>query len=339
MIIFMSVGLLLNIFLVYAMIEVSKIYKDGASIICEQKREMVRKRVLAPKKGGENVLVMGNSSILAAFVPAVFDSLLQYHYYSINLGLPAAPLVMNYFTLQDYLNNNDAPDYILLNLNIYNEKWYGGFPKYGLQGVSSLAEIYSYYTNLSDKKIVRNFFFPCNIYLKPIVKYCYNSIFNRNDFLATRQKNRTIIEKMGNNRGYYFIREQALFPDEKLPDNFHEGLHPELEMVIGDPFQDPYVQKFFDLAKEQKIKVLLIHSPFRFGRLKQFSSLPDYYEAVLAKYDNVFVAKNGWKFKYYQNSFFSDQVHMNFEGAVKYTKDIAKEFREVFGGNDSYGAY
>lgn len=321
---------MLNIFLIIFMIRISSTYKDGAAIICEQKRKMVRGKIFSGREGKRNILVMGNSSILAAFIPATFDSLLQQDYYSLNLGLPAAPLVMNYFTLKDYLDRNDSLDYILLNLNVYNPKWYGGFPKYGLQGISSLSELYSFYTNISDKRIIKNFFMPCNIYLKAITKYCFNAIFNRDDFYAMIQKNNDIVEKMARDRGYYFIKEQALFADDKLPDNFSEGLAPERELRIGNPFLDPYVQQFFDLTRKSGIKVLLIHSPFRYGRLKQFSKIPYYYEIILNNYDNVFVAENGWKFKYYQNHFFSDKVHMNRKGAQEYTKDIAKEFKEVF---------
>lgn len=58
-----------------------------------------------------NFIVMGDSRAKATFMPNLFD---DDFYNSTNLALPASTPIEGYFTLQKYLENNDAPESLLI---------------------------------------------------------------------------------------------------------------------------------------------------------------------------------------------------------------------------------
>lgn len=63
------------------------VYKDGAAIVCEHKRLLVRKGLVKYAPGKTNIIFMGNSKILAGLVPDTFDKLSGGKTYSYNLAL------------------------------------------------------------------------------------------------------------------------------------------------------------------------------------------------------------------------------------------------------------
>jgi hypothetical protein len=59
--------------------------------------------------------------------------------------------------------------------------------------------------------------------------------------------------------------------------------------------------------------------------------MPSWYRLLLSQYDNVRMADDGWRLKFYENRLFSDPIHLNPEGAVRFTREVCAEFIEVFG--------
>jgi hypothetical protein len=325
-------------------IYVGKVYKSGAEIICEEKREAVRSGKLGYRLEKINVLFMGHSKILSGIIPEYFDSLMDHKVYSLNLSLPALPIGPHYFELLDYLKCNPNPEYIVLHLTKSSKKPHPIFAmlfgSLAVQGIKFPEELISYWINREDKQVVYNFFYPRRIYRRYIGICTYNLIFDYTQIHNKKESNIKIIDQMIKDRGYYFIKEQALFSDHKLPKNFKSTLteNPgnvitfkrQLQEKIDYLNDDPYVKKFFDLVLLNNIKVLLIVQYYREGTFVQLQEMPKLYQAVLDHYQNVFIAEDGWKLKFYSNAFFSDPAHTNYEGAKLYTEDIAEEFKEVF---------
>ena len=325
-------------------IHVGKVYKSGAEIICEEKRKAVRSGKLGNRLGRKNVLFMGHSKILSGIIPEYFDSLLDHKVYSLNLSLPALPIGPHYFELLDYLKCNPSPEYIVLHLTKSSKKAHPIFVmlfgSLAVQGIKFPEELISYWIHRDDKQVVYNFFYPRRIYRRYIGVCTYNLIFNYAEIRNRKENNDKIIDQLIKDRGYYFIKEQALFSDHKLPPNFKNTVSENAARIISSKTQlqkkidylqdDPYVKKFFDLALLNNIKVLLIVEYYREGTFLQLERMPNLYQAVLDNYQNVFIAEDGWKIKFYKNSFFSDPTHTNYEGAKLYTEDIVEEFKEVF---------
>jgi len=311
-----------------------KVYKDGASIVCEQKRIAIRENKWEIPDGKKTVLYFGASDVLSALVPEVFDSTLNNKTYSLNLALPALPIGPYYHALLDYLENNDPPDYIIMTYHVANEPVLL-FDSYANQGIDFPGEVVSYflYHNGSKNQTI-NYLLPCHVYRKPMFKFLYNSVAYPSDIEEKRKQNNAIIRKMIEDRGYYFIKEQSRFPEGKLPADYKEKSDcPEYEMKIYEPDGDVFVEKFFNLTKKHNVKVLLISHPARKGKYKQFDELPKVLKELSAKYDHIYFSRN-WELPFYENRYFSDPLHLNEKGAMRFTKDIAFQFEKIFNANE-----
>ena len=171
--------LLLFIILVlnYLGVRAGNIYKDGAALVCETKREMVRSGEVSYVKGKINVLFMGTSRILAGIVPTYFDRLSAGKTFSFNLALPALPISTSYFVLQDYLVKNPPPEYVVMELYINRNRNCSLFNYYANQGHGGIGEMSSLFMNLKNKSVIINYFFPFKMYKFFVFKYFFDGIF------------------------------------------------------------------------------------------------------------------------------------------------------------------
>ena len=322
----------------YLGIKAGKVYKDGAALVCETKRDMVRSGSIHYETGKTNVLFMGTSRILAGINPIAFDEYSGGNTFSYNLALPALPISAAYFVLRDYLAKNPPPQVIVMQLYINRCRTCTLVNYYSSQGMTRLDEMLSLFANSPGKGIVVNYVFPFRMYKFFTVQYLFNGMLHPARLQEAREFNKTILDGMKKERGYYFIQEQALSQDNRLPaggfgeDGNESNETPKLEKNTEyDPFLDPYVEKFFNLTEEKDIHVLLIQPVYRENQCMQYEQIPLQFQVLLARYRHVATAAQGWKVKLYENSFFADPTHLNREGALRFTREIYNEFHEVFG--------
>lgn len=317
----------------YLGVKAGSIYKDGAAMVCETKREMIRTGDIHYKKGKVNVLFLGTSRVLAGIKPAYFDELTEGKTFSYNLALPGLAIGSYYFVLRDYLEKNPPPRYVIMQLRINRCRNCKMYYYYASQGVTTLDERVSLFKNNQDKSIIFNFIFPFRMYKFHTVRYIYDRVLRPSRIRQTQKKNRTILNRMIKNRGYYFIEEQAVAQDNILPEGFIKEPRDSIHQASSyDPFIDPYTKLFFDLALEHQVNVLLVQPVYREHQYLQYGEMPLQYVSILDQYSNVSMAKEGWKLRFYKNQFFSDPVHLNKDGAVRYTREIYMEFIEIFPG-------
>jgi hypothetical protein len=292
---------------------------------------MVRSGAVHYEENKTNVLFMGTSRILAGIAPTVFDALSGGQTYSYNLALPALPISASYFVLEDYLAKNPPPQWIIMQLHINRCRNCGLFNYYSHQGLNRPGEVLSLFMNSPSKTIVLSYLFPFKMYKFFTVLYLYNGIFHPERLRELQDDNQAILSRMKKERGYYFIEEQAVTPDNRLPGNFGEeeranaSVSEELEF---DPFEDPFVEKFFTLTRDKGINVLLIQPVYRENQVRDNTKMSRQFEMILKAYSHVFLAKEGWRVRRYDNRFFSDRTHLNKDGAKRYTREIYREFLE-----------
>lgn len=324
---FIAIFVVLWVSLAAMVLSVARYQKDGASVICEAKRKFVRHGGVVWQRKQLNVLFMGNSKILSGIIPRTFDSVLNGKTNSFNLALPALPIAPNYFELRDYLKHSPAPEWVILYVSVNNgskpDQW---FDYYALQGISFPDELVSYLLNRKDKTVILNYFTPFQVYKNVLSQALISKKsgeFGRNA--------KDIALAMLHDNGYYFIKEQAVFPDFRLPDTF--GLNiPPISISQVDIDNDPYVSRFFSLCQERRIKVLLIEPAQRRGSVLDCYSLPVHYRTLLRRYKNVVMAPGGYYPPLLENKYFSDKSHLNPDGAEIYTKLIAEEFQQAMNG-------
>jgi hypothetical protein len=310
-----------------AVLHAASIYKDGASIICETKRQSVRDGRLGGKQGAPNVVILGDSRVLAGVIPEVFDNAVGRAMHSTNLALPALPIGPDLYVLRDYVERNGAPAFVVLRLRSAVE---GSvfFDLYANQG-STLPEVLSYAFERRETSILLYRFNPIAMYDSQFRSWLGDALLRPGAVDALRASNETRVSQMLLDRGYYNIREQQLFPGGRLPDDYDTGPAPaETPFDLED---DPYVPAFFEYTRKLGIRVLLVEVPSRKLPVAERTEMPAYYHAALERYPNVHMAREGWRQKKYPNRLFSDVTHMNPEGARIFTKRVAEEFVEVFG--------
>lgn len=306
------------------------VYKDGAALVCEAKREIARNGRWKQTPDRTGVLFMGDSKIMAGLIPSVFDAAAGGGVRSHNMALPALPIGPHYFELRDYIASSGPPDWIILSLLLDNSAAPGLFDRYALQGARLNPDILSYAANRKSKNFLLNYLVPTRMYLAPSLKFAAASVFGRDGLRDTRAKNRAAVDRMIRNRGYYYISEQALYPGGRLPDDYGADTPPATPDDY-DPRFDPYVKMFIRFACANGINVLLIESPVREREIVPPQTPPRRFTDLAHKWSNVRFARNGWKPKEYPNAMFSDPAHLNPEGAARYTRDIAAEFLEAAG--------
>lgn len=314
----------------YIGIKAGDIYKDGAALVCETKREMVRSGEIYYQEGKINILFLGTSRILAGIIPGHFDRLSGGRTSSYNLALPALPIGSAYYIIKDYLDRNPPPQYVVMQLFINRCRSCTLFNYYASQGYNGIGEMVDLVWNLKNKSIIINGLFPFKMYRFFSIRYGIDSIFKPRRIADIRMHNRKILERMKADRGFYFIEEQAVEGNRLQGTG---GKAPSREAGTFDPFFDPYTRKFFQLTGEQGIKVLLIQPVFRRNQYKQYREPPAHFTAVLEQYPHVHMAPQGWKLKMYDLRLFGDKTHLNPDGAEHYTEEIYSEFRQVFSDN------
>lgn len=308
------------------------VYKDGAALVCQTKRQLIASGQVTHAPNKKNVLFMGTSRILAGIIPAYFDELSAGQTFSYNLAFPALTISSSYFALKDYLEHNPAPDYILISPEIRRCRTCTMTNYYAVQGVTRWSEITSLFKNLQAKSIALNFLFPFRMYKYFVAEYLQESLLNPAAIRQVQQKNNAKLAKLAADRGYYYIEEQAgsedaLLAEESLP---AKGGTSAKRGIQYNPYDDPYAELFFDLAKRFDIQVMLIQPPFRENQYQQYPQVPMQFAEILKNYDNVHVAPEGWKMKFMNPALFADSSHLKKEGALLYTAAIYQDFLRCF---------
>jgi len=302
-------------------------FKDGAAQVCQSKRRMVQNGEFHYMPGKMNVLFMGTSRILAGIQPLLFDELNENRTHSYNLALPALPIGSAYFMLKDFLSQNPAPQYVVLELYLSRCRTCTLFNYYAVQGISGFGEKLTLALHARNKSILWNILLPLRMYRDFIPRYLIQRLLTPKELLRTATTNRQLLDRMESLRGYYFIAEQASIDAGK---DSPPGPAEQKKSSMQDPFQDPFVEKFFHLTQTQGIQVMLIRTPYREGQYIQFQEIPDDFLMIMQRYPNVTTAPEGWKLQFYAPQYFSDKSHLTEAGAAVYTGEIQKQFNTLF---------
>jgi hypothetical protein len=346
-------------------IQISYLYEEGTEQIVRIKREWVKQKDRFKEiPGKDTVIFLGNSKITAGLIPELFDRETGNKTHSFNLSLPALPLAPHYFLLRDYLKNNVPPKYIIMTFNPgrYDNEL---FPIYSIQG-AGLSEAWQYALVSKNSDVLFNYIFPWSFYFPEFKRYLKGKIFIlmpdlerekfKKRFIINAKSHETYLHDWSSifdsifliseqiamkresslvkNRGYYFIVEQAALGGE-LPDDYISKLKINIEkqkqfFIDHAKMDDPFVDKFFSLTKSYGIKVVLISDYAMVDQLDQIEAPPSSWTYLKSKYDNVYFANNGFYRFFYEPKYFSDPVHVNPQGAIRYTKAIAQEFHDIF---------
>lgn len=309
------------------------VYKQGVFMVAETKRAWARE----PRRfqdGKLSVVFLGNSIQLAGLNPSAFNETLSGKTDAYNFALPALPIGPGYFAVRDATHSWGKPDVIVVRLVTDRGVEPGLFDYNAIQGLGFPGEFFSYLFKRPNKVFALNYLVPARMYTNETVRYLKNIFIDRGDIAATRERNASILARLKEDRGWYYIEQQKMFADGRLPDGYDLSTSTAgpAALIAGefDWNDDPYLRPFFDFTAKNGIKVFLINSVYRSGVAAPFERMPPSFKKIPLEYPNVRVSSQSWQAKFLPNRYFSDRTHLNPEGARVYTEIVAREFAEAF---------
>lgn len=271
------------------------------------------------------LLVFGDSRALCAFVPETFDLLSQGSVASWNLGMPGRREFLD--LLEQALAAGNRPTHVFL-LVPWNTE-----PEFQ-------PTLFHWFQ--SDRKIV-DALFPFRDLPRDVVVFALNAR-KHGGLSAFYQYSRHSIDQMIADRGYYFIVGSARFPDHRLPPEFtmwidevhdtywwHLNVRDEKNVHARDVVATgPQFERLRQIANEYGIRFVFIPTYARVTHADRPPPINESTVRALAPYDPEFSVV-GPDYIIYPNRYFSDEVHLNEEGADVYTRDLWDITRSALG--------
>jgi hypothetical protein len=273
--------------------------QPGSDLVVQAKYGMATTTDLFGAQSGSRpirVVVVGNSRVLAGFIPALFDQETGAECASWNMGVPG---VEEFSSLITALCEHSRPTHLLLI----------DPPQAGPQA--------STWQSLTDDDLILERVFP----FRRLPRDVFNFLRLSGRYGGPRaywDRNRELIAQTLADRGYFFIASQSLFPGDRLPDDFClPSDHParpdarDYQRLAGP------AEELQRLAARHGVAVLLVPPALRDRAAAPAATDP---KRIPAGYPLPVV---GPDYLSYPNRCFSDFVHLNREGADRYTRDLA----------------
>jgi hypothetical protein len=275
--------------------------RNGADIISQEKVRYLETQPVFSATAHRRILVFGDSKILAGFDPAIYGEAFSSDVESFNAGRPANSRFV--VLLKQILARGTRPTHIFVEVPPADER------------ETSWLDYLRH-----DKKLVE-LLFPFRNLPRDLTLFLFQA--RHNGVIETYKENGQTAERVLDDKGYYFIKAQSLFPDDRLPDNYRlptDSATRALPRVI-DP-KAPAFQDLVGMAATYGFAVVFIPTPYRAGEFAPASD-SDKSEGVMP-IDGVpgfYVA--GPSHWLYEPKYFSDPVHLNKEGATLYSRRLA----------------
>jgi hypothetical protein len=293
--------------LFYGMFRAFPYIAPGADLVYRAKLQYAEDGEVFPAGlRATRVLIFGDSRVLSGFIPDDFDGLASgdgRKVYSFNSGYPARSNFVP--QLKTMAARGQTPDVLLLTL-----PW-----QPGKAGVDPFNVV----TNDHD---LAETLFPFRYIVRDLMSFLLTSR-NHGGPVQFYSTSRHIVERMRNDRGYYFIFEGSRFSGDRLPDDFH--LDTDQPNVV-DTARKPVSTDSIELGELNQIvtqhHILCYYVPYYLR--EGAAAAPPPYDREFAEFIDKQLPCTvvGPRYFLYPPKFFSDPVHLNRGGAQVYTEQV-----------------
>jgi hypothetical protein len=273
----------------------------GSDIMYQAKANAIEHDALLDMSKPVRVLVIGNSKVMAGFIPGQFEREVR-NSSAFNCGQPNATVFVE--QLAQLFRRGQVPTHVLFAI-----EW---------KDAPETRRTFFRFTG-SDRAIMDELF-PFRHLLRNAVVFFLRA--RRHGGVRNFYREGELdAARMLRNRGYYFISDQSRFPNFQLPPDFRmDGDDPHAVVYRSANVSSQAFQQLHELAVQYGIKILVVPYYMREGEL----GAPGVNEAMvnaLKPYPEFKVA--GDEYLLYANRFFSDTAHLNPTGAQIYTSTLA----------------
>jgi len=279
-------------------------FQIGSDLILQTKLHHERRPHLFKKPDAAGVLFFGNSKALSGFQPELFDAAMEAagkRTESYNLGIPAYNLFVD--RLASILAAGNVPKYILITV-----------PWAPDAGPVSIFHFIRHDSEVIDE------LFPFRQLPRDMIMCASSSLgigAPENSYAA----NRRMATGMLADRGYFFINDSWNFKGH-LPANFKDDRdQPQKVFARTATTRELEFKRLIRLLDRYQITCLMVPLYNRVGQMAPPPPVDTRLQDELAPYPRIRLL--GPDYVLYQNRYFSDQAHLNPEGARLYTRYIA----------------
>lgn len=280
--------------------------QNGAAAVNQIKYQMATAR-LFDAADRYRLLAFGNSKTLAGLNPEIFEHEFGDHAHVVNLGNPGTERFVD--LLEKALSAGNRPTHVLL------------------QQLPKRIEEETIWSTIKDNKAMINLLFPFRNYVRDAIVFVFEA---RSPFNLARhyRSNADQVTQLIADRGYYFIKSQSRYPDDRLPADY--SLPTDQPRTIFQRNVDtgaPEFQRLYQLAEQYDFDILLVPTVYRRGEY----AVPNPQEAVLTAALRSFrrIRVIGLPYLLYDPEYFSDPVHLNPIGAGRYSRELATVVRRT----------
>jgi hypothetical protein len=286
--------------------------RPGSEVVSKAKQQVIASGTLFDKRAAVRIAFFGNSKVLAGFDPRLFDTLAGPGVNSYNLGIPND--LVHVRNLELMCQRGEAPTLVLL---IY--PW----------TPPSVKPVDVFRPNIDDSDWMDSLF-PFRNLPRNAVLFALRAR-TRGGLGAYYRAGLEQVERMVENRGYYFIEGQSHSANDRLPDVFHLQTDTPGTASLRKPvIAASEFDRLRRLAEEYDLRVLFVPPYYRQGEFAAPSNENARLRAGFAPYPRFGVT--GPDYYLLPNRFFSDPAHLNREGADWYTRELWQLLEPVLRG-------
>jgi hypothetical protein len=279
--------------------------QNGAALVGQDKWAIAQSTNMFKSTERVRLVAFGNSKTLAGFRPLVFDPPVSPDAGAYNLSIPGDDKFVD--LLETALSHGNVPTHVFL------------------QSLPQSWKDESFWGALVDNKKLVNLLFPFRSFVRDAVIFAYES-HNSGGVLAQYRKNAKQVQQIRDERGYYFIKSQSHYSGDQLPDGYAlptDRPNETMKRVI-DP-SAPQFSRLMQLAERYDFQVLLVPVAFRRGEFDAPPAVDNEAVRQLSPFPRAHVI--GPAYWIYEAQYFSDPVHLNIQGADRYSKQLAALFK------------
>jgi hypothetical protein len=269
--------------------------RPGASHIYAEKHRLIAEGGVFPTEAPVRVAIWGDSRVLAGFRPAQFDALAGESVQSYNLGFPATGEFVG--ALRRLVASGQTPTHVLM-----TQSW-----SHSTKSNWRLA--------LEDDKGMMEALFPFRYLPRDLGNLRWNTF---EGFDVLREQTQRNLDLVRADRGYFFIRSLALYPDERLPGDYSQPTDaPDTSWRRSCRPVGRQWEFLVSLAQDHGVRFVFVPTYYREGRFAPAE--PSVWADSIAASGMQLLGPDYWLLP---NRWFSDQVHLNPEGAEGYTRRL-----------------
>lgn len=287
-------------------------FRNGTEIIIEAKLGILNagQAFAQAKPDVPRVAVCGHSLVLSGFIPSLFDELSGGQTFSFNLGVPGQT---GFDEVETIITQGTPPTHLFLQI-----PW----PEKEFQ-----PTIWKWFE--SDKPIVQAVF-PFRNALRDLAVFAALAP-SKGGLAELYQFGKLSARRVVDDRGHFLI-EANLYPNEILPDDFThpddtpDEVRPRVIIPTGRRFArlrelaDKYNVRFYFVPSYVREHYAAPPPPINTTTQKDFKNYPNF-QVIGPDYFR------------YPNRLFCDRVHVNEEGAKRYTQDLWETTKSLFPKN------